>query len=353
MHLPYQTDARAGAHPIDHRRAGPRTATRAASLAVALGFALAGCEGPSGVPQRVVIPSGATLRSAADSLAHAGVIDAPRFFRIYASLERHDRNLKPGTYLLQRHLGWETALDALMRGKGLVRTLTIPEGWDVREIEPALARTLNVPTESVAVAVRDSALLARVGASGPTLEGYLFPDTYTFPDGTTARAAVAEMVREFDREWRPEWDSAAVALGMSRTDVVTLASIIEKEARLPQERPVISGVYHNRLRRKMPLQADPTVQYALGHHVERVTFKDLEIASPYNTYRHPGLPPGPIGSPGAASLDAAVMPAAVPYLYFIAAPDGHHEFRTTFAEHTAVRHELRRQATQHKKQHSS
>jgi UPF0755 protein len=131
---------------------------------------------------------------------------------------------------------------------------------------------------------------------------------------------------------------------MSRNDAVTLASIIEKEARLADERPLISAVYHNRLGRHMPLQADPTVQFALGHHVDRVTFKELAIKSPYNTYRHPGLPPGPIGSPGAASLDAALEPAAVPYLYFVAAPDGHHEFRTTFAEHTAARHAIRRQA---------
>ena len=134
---------------------------------------------------------------------------------------------------------------------------------------------------------------------------------------------------------------------MSRNDIVTLASIIEKEAKLPAERPVISAVYHNRLRLGMPLQADPTVQYALGHHVDRVTYKDLSIGSAYNTYRHSGLPPGRIASPGAASLEAAVNPANVPFLYFVAAPDGHHEFRTTFAGHTEARHELRHRSTHH------
>jgi len=323
-------------------------------VAAALGATLAGCSGePSGVPRRVIIPPGATLRAAADSLAHAEVIDAPRLFRIYADMERHDREIKPGTYLLQRHLGWHDALDALTRGKGLVHTVTIPEGWELREIGPLLERVLNVPAESIGAAVRDSALLERVGAPGPTLEGYLFPDTYTFPDGLSARAAVAEMVHEFEREWRPQWDSVARSFGMSRNDAVTLASIIEKEAQRPDERPLISAVYHNRLRRHMPLQADPTVQFALGHHVGRVTFKDLEIISPYNTYRHTGLPQGPIGSPGVASLDAALAPAAVPYLYFVAAPDGHHEFRTTFAEHSAARHALRRQAAQHKRQGAS
>jgi UPF0755 protein len=308
----------------------------------------AACGGePHGVPQRVVIAPGTSLRAAADSLARAGVIRTPWLFRIYASAKHHDRDVKAGTYLLQRDLPWAEALDALSRGKGLVRTVTIPEGWDLTEIEPMLTRTLGVPPESVAVAVRDSGLVARVGSSGPTLEGYLFPDTYAFPDGTTARAAIVEMVREFEREWRPEWDAARLTFGMSRNDVVTLASIIEKEARLPAERPVISAVYHNRLRLGMPLQADPTVQYALGHHVDRVTYKDLDVGSAYNTYRHTGLPPGPIASPGAPSLEAAVSPANVPFLYFVAAPDGHHESRTTFAGHTEARHELRHRSSHH------
>lgn len=340
------------ARRADDRQLSPPGAARAAVarragllLACAAAAGLAACNGPpSGVPRRVVIPAGATLHAAADSLARAQVIDAPRLFRLYAALERHDRDLKPGTYLLQRHMGWRAALDALTRGKGLVHTVTIPEGWELREIEPLLVRVLSVPPESVDVAVRDSALLDQVGSPGPTLEGYLFPDTYTFPSGTSARTAVTMMVHEFEREWRPQWDSAAQSFGMSRNDVVTLASIIEKEARRADERPLISAVYHNRLRRHMPLQADPTVQFALGHHVERVTYKDLTISSPYNTYRHRGLPPGPIGSPGVASLDAALTPAPVPYLYFVAAPDGHHEFRTTFAEHTAARHAIRRQA---------
>jgi UPF0755 protein len=123
---------------------------------------------------------------------------------------------------------------------------------------------------------------------------------------------------------------------------VTLASIVEREAKRPEERPVIAAVYYNRLRKGMPLQADPTVQYALGQHVQRVLYRDLEIDSPYNTYRTKGLPPGPIGSPGAPSLAAAVAPAPVPYLYFVAHPDGHHEFRTTFAEHEVAVREARR-----------
>src|SRR2546423_9285729 len=146
------------------------------------------------------------------------------------------------------------------------------------------------------------------------------------------------MVYAFERRWRPEWDSSAADLRINRNDLVTMAAIVEKEARVPEGRPVIGAVYYNRLRRGMLLQADPTVQYALGHHVGRVLYKDLAIKSPYNTYANKGLPPGPIASPGVPSLVAAANPANVQYLHFVATPDGHHEFRMTLEQHTnAVR----------------
>jgi UPF0755 protein len=233
---------------------------------------------------------------------------------------------------------WNDIINALNGGHGLVNTVTIPEGWTISQITPALAKTLKVPVDSVNAAVRDTALLARLDIPNPTLEGYLFPDTYAFPIGTTARQAVREMVYAFERRWKPSWDSSALAMKINRNDLVTMASIVEKEARLPEERPVIAAVYYNRLRRGMLLQADPTVQYALGHHVGRVLYKDLVIKSPYNTYVNKGLPPGPIASPGVASLAAAANPANVQYLYFVATSDGHHEFRMTLEQHTnAVR----------------
>jgi UPF0755 protein len=322
-----------------------RSRSRGNARACALGavILLAGCQ-PSGPPVRVVIPAGATFRAAADSLASAHVIRSAKLFRWYAALTHHDRGIKPGTYVLSPGTGWSHTLDALVEGAGLVHSVTIPEGWDLTEIVPALAETLNVPPESVTAAVRDEALLDSVGArDAGTLEGYLFPDTYTFPDGTTARLAVTEMVHEFERAWHPDWNARADSLGLTRHQIVTLASIVEKEARVGDERPIIAAVYENRLRLHMPLQADPTIQYALGHHVDRVYYKDLDVESPYNTYRHPGLPPGPIASPGAASMAAVLNPADVPYLYFVARPDGHHEFRSTFAEHTEARALVRRQ----------
>jgi UPF0755 protein len=194
----------------------------------------------------------------------------------------------------------------------------------------------------VRVAVRDTALLHALDIPTATLEGYLFPDTYVFPDGTTPRQAVRMMVSRFETVWLPEWDAQLQKRAMNRNDVMALASIVEKEAKLPEERPVIAAVYLNRLRAGMLLQADPTVQYAIGHHVSRVLYKDLAIDSPYNTYRYKGLPPGPIASPGKPSIVAALFPAQVPYLFFVAYPDGHHEFTTNFSAHSVAVKNARR-----------
>lgn len=298
---------------------------------------IAACGGsPHGAAMRVIVPRGASFSSATDSLSNAGLISAPVFFKAYARIKGYDRNIKPGTYLLKRGTPWTEILNALNGGLGLVNTVTIPEGFSLLQIVPLLTTRLHVPADSVQAAMRDTALLARLDIPASTLEGYVFPDTYAFPDGTTARQAVAEMIKRFEREWKPEWGSRLAQLKLNRHDVVTLASIIEEEARKPEERPVISAVYHNRLRDGMLLQADPTVQFALGKHTARVLYKDLEIDSPYNTYKYPGLPPGPIASPGGPSLVAALFPAAVPYLYFVAHPDGHHEFTRTFTEHEAA-----------------
>lgn len=317
-----------------------RTEFRAALAAGC--FVLAACgQNPHGQSTRVIIPRGATFANAADSLSKANLVGWKKMFRLYARATGGDRNIKPGTYLLKHGTPWKDIISALNGGHGLVNTITIPEGYSIAQITPLLARTLKVPADSVTAAVRDTSVLARLDIPAPTLEGYLFPDTYAFPVGTTARQAVREMVYDFERRWKPEWDTRAADLKINRNDLVTMASIVEREARLPEERPVIAAVYYNRLQKGMLLQADPTVQYALGHHVGRVLYKDLTTQSPYNTYAHKGLPPGPIASPGVASLAAAANPASVPYLYFVAGRDGHHEFRTTLQEHTSAIRQVR------------
>jgi UPF0755 protein len=305
--------------------------------AIAAVFLIGACNpSPHGAPIRVIVPKGASFATATDSLHNKGLVGSTFLFKVYARFKQADRNIKPGTYLIKRGTPWPDIVAALNGGHGLVNTVTIPEGFGLIQIVPLLAENLRVPVDSINAAVRDTILLKRVGSPGRTLEGYLFPDTYAFPVGTSAREAVGELVRGFERQWKPEWNAVLPQRGLSRHEVVTLASIVEKEAKKAAERPIIAGVYTNRLREKMLLQADPTVQYALGKHTPRVLLKDLEVDSPYNTYKYPGLPPGPIASPGAASLTAALFPASVPYLYFVAAPDGHHEFRRTLAEHEAA-----------------
>ena len=317
---------------------------RFARLATTVGTLLIGaCDSPHGAPVRVIISRGATFRTAADSMAAKGVIQSPLAFRIYARARGRDRQIQAGTYLLRPGTRWIDLVRAMNGGVGIINRITIPEGFTIAQITPLLVRALHTSADSVDVAVHDSALRARLADPAETLEGYLFPDTYVFAPGTTARQAVTEMVKRFEREWKPEYDTQAAALGHSRHEIVTMASIVETEARLPEERPVIAAVYYNRLKDGMPLQADPTVQYALGRHTERVLYRDLTIDSPYNTYLHPGLPPGPIASPGGASLRAALTPAKVPFLYFVAAPDGHHEFRATMAEHEQAKRAVRAQ----------
>ena len=302
--------------------------------AVALAAALAAaCSSASGPGVQLTIRKGSSFREAADSLSAHGLVRSSRVFSLYAKLRRRDRSLRWGTYVLRPGMSWEQMLDALRLGRGVVHVVTIPEGLSIADIEPLLIDSLQVTQDSLDAAVRDTALLHRLDVPTPTLEGYLFPDTYTFPDKTTAREAVRMMVDEFEKAWKPEWTEQARAMKLTRHDIVTLASIVEREVRRDEERPVVAAVYLNRLKIGMPLMADPTITYALGKKPGRVLLKDLRVKSPYNTYLRAGLPPGPIASPGAASMRASLHPAKVPYKFFVAAPDGHHEFRRTYAEH--------------------
>ncbi|MEX2182137.1 MAG: endolytic transglycosylase MltG [Gemmatimonadaceae bacterium] len=323
---------------------------RRAALALALVIA-GGCSAGDTTEVMVNVRRGSSFREAADSLAAHGVVRYPRLFGFYASRTKRDRTIRYGTYLISRGASWKDILTALEQGRGIVHRVRIIEGWAVWDIVPAIAEGLSVPVDSVEAAVRDTAQMRRMGVprSQRTLEGYLFPDTYHFPDGVNARQAVDLMLRRFEFIWKPTWDARLAELNLSRHEIVTLASIIEKEVRRGEERPLVSAVYHNRLKVRMLLQADPTVQYALGRRrPTRVLYRDLRVDSPYNTYRRRGLPPGPIASPGASSIEAALFPANVPYLFFVAHPDGHHEFRRTHREHLAaivyVREVARREA---------
>lgn len=331
--------------PIGVRRWGPALAP---ALVLTGGLLAAGAAAVDvwafwpalpGSPRRVevTIPPGASTAGIAARLAEAGVIRSPAAFRYLVRLRGSDGRLQAGTYLLGPGMSPPAIAAKLERGEVITVAFTVPEGLSAEEIARRLAARGLASEEELLAAFRDRGPVADlVPPELPVrypLEGYLFPDTYRVAAGTPAAALAAAMVDRFRQVWTPALAARARELGLTPHQVVTLASIVEEEAQRPEERPVIAAVFHNRLRLGMPLQADPTVQYALRKYGQRVLLADLEADSPYNTYRHGGLPPGPIASPGAAAILAVLHPAEVPYLYFVARPDGSHAFSVTLAEH--------------------
>ncbi len=314
-------------------------------LLVGLAAVLASCGPAANAPrERFVLPKRATLRAAAESLAAHHIITSPRHFLLMAHLyglflphyRGLDRHLIPGRYEFAHGEDTRTILDAMLKGKTKDDFFTVPEGSTIWEIAHAAHVELGMDSAAFVRATRDTVLRDELGLPrrDRDVEGYLFPDTYRVSFGASAAQLVAQMVERFRAVWDTAWDARARALGLSRNQLMTLASIVEAEAQVDSERRIIASVYLNRLRRRPPmkLQADPTVIYALGRHVDRVLLRDLKVRSPYNTYLHYGLPPGPIDSPGRASILAALWPARTPYYYFVARPDGSHMFSRTGAE---------------------
>ncbi len=283
------------------------------------------------------------MSAVADTLAAHGVIGWPRLFELYVRVRGADSQVKAGTYDLPRGAGWSRSLDALVVGRVVTVAVTIPEGWTISQIAGRIAPIAEIPEDSVAQRLLDPALAESLKVPGPNLEGYLFPETYRFAQAVPAETIAAELVGRYREIWTPERLAALDSLGMNEREIVTLASIIQSEARWEDEMPLISAVFHNRLRRPMRLQADPTVQYALESRQSRLLFSHIDSVAdnPYNTYTHDGLPPGPIGSPGLSAIDAALKPASVPYLYFVAGDDGRHEFSRTLREHNRAIQRLR------------
>lgn len=303
-------------------------------------FLLAACGGnPTGEPLRFTVPRGSGLSSVADTLAARGVIRWPSVFKAYARFTGAAGAIKPGVYEVRRGTAWSEVLDKLVDGDVVKVSVAVPEGWTSMQIAERIATVTAVPADTVRQLVADTALVRELGVPGPTLEGYLYPATYVFPMGTSPRVMLERMVRRYQQVWTPELRARADSLEMSERDVVALASIVEKEAKQWTERDTIAAVYVNRLRIGMPLQADPTVQYALGSHQARLLYSHIEDVAdhPYNTYRRRGLPPGPIASPSEGAIRAALYPADVDFLYFVARPNGTHVFTRTLAEHNRAK----------------
>jgi UPF0755 protein len=290
------------------------------------------------VPEEVFVdlPAGTSVSAIASRLAAAGVLADPLTFRIGARLTGADRRMQAGEYRFAGPASPAEVAARLVSGDVYTRNLTFPEGLTTVEMAEVFERSGLGSSREFVLAARDGSLVAPHDPGARSLEGYLFPDTYAMPRTAAADDVVRAMLAGFDRAFDADLRAEATARGMTTRAVVTLASLIEKETARPEERAIVSAVYHNRLKIKMPLQCDPTVIYALmlaGRWNGNLRKVDLQMKSPYNTYVVAGLPPGPIASPGRASLEAAVRPAAVDYLYFVSRNDGSHVFARTLAEH--------------------
>jgi UPF0755 protein len=292
--------------------------------------------GFSGPEQFVDIAPGTGANAIGAQLAEAGVVRDPQTFRLALWLSGRARELKAGEYRFDREATPFDVIDRIARGDVYKRLITFREGLTIAEMAQVFEERGFGPAAEFEQAARKGSLIADLDPGAPDLEGYLFPETYALPRGTSAEELVAQMVALFKRLYAEPLRAEAAAAGLTTRQVVTLASLVEKETARPEERPLVGAVYRNRLKIGMGMQADPTVIYALlraGRYDGNLSREDLQFDSPYNTYRHAGLPPGPIASPGLASLEAAVRPAPVAHLYFVSRNDGSHVFADTLDQH--------------------
>ena len=284
----------------------------------------------------VDIPAGEGTRAIGERLVAAGVVRDVLTYRVALWMSGDARRLKAGEYRFDRAMTPGEVLGKIARGEVYVVNLTFREGLTIAEMGQIFESHGFGPASAFIEAARDPSLVAQIDPRATDLEGYLFPETYLLSRHTDASRLVRLMVDRFQHVFTADLQQAAQEQGLTVRQAVTIASLVEKETALPNDRPVVAAVYENRLRIGMALQCDPTVIYALtkaGTYTGNLRHDDLAYDSPYNTYRYPGLPPGPIAAPGKGSLEAAVRPADADFLYFVSRNDGSHEFARTLEEH--------------------
>jgi UPF0755 protein len=287
----------------------------------------------SGVVE-IRIEQGEPFSAVVRKLRDQKIVSNEKLFSLWARYSGSEKKIHWGLYRFELPLSPSEILNRMVQGKGIFQRVTIPEGLTVKEVADLLAKMGIVPEEKFFAAAYDPELLSSLGLQDKGLEGYLFPNTYNFIPETPPREIILKMTEQFRKSVEPLAGQPKEDNGLTPHEIVTLASMIEKETGVEAERPLVSAVFHNRLKLKMPLQSDPTVIYGLKDFNGNLTRKDLHALSPYNTYRIPALPPGPICNPGLSSLRAALHPAAVPYLYFVSKNDGTHHFSESLESHS-------------------
>jgi len=287
--------------------------------------------GPQAAEVRV--EQGDSLATVARKLREQKIITNRWFFSLWARLSGAEKRLHQGLYRFETGVAPREVLDRLVTGKGVFFIVTIPEGLTVKEIAALLEKMRIADKEKFLREAANPSLLAAFGLRDKSFEGYLFPSTYHFTPATAEKDIISTMAEQFRKVSQPLLTQQSGGIRFTAHELLTLASIIEKETGVEEERALVSAVFHNRLRRQMPLQSDPTVIYGIKDFNGNLTRKDLQDANPYNTYRIAALPPGPICNPSVSSIKAALRPADVPYLYFVSKNDGTHLFSETIEAH--------------------
>lgn len=284
--------------------------------------------------KEVEVTEGMSFKAIAGKLKREGIIRYRGYFELIGRLQGISRKVRVGYYGVGSHMSMWKVLDAFRQGRVIEYEVVIPEGYNLFQIGWTLSHTplLDDPNRFIDL-VTNKEFAASLGVEAGSLEGYLFPDTYYLPKGITLPDIAKRMVQRYRAVYTRDYQQRATEIGLTEHQVLTLASIVEKEAKVASERKLVSAVYHNRLKKGMKLQADPTAVYGKRAWITKVSAEDLKRKTPYNTYLHKGLPPGPIANPGQGAILAALYPEQVGYLFFVAQGDGSHHFSNEFSEH--------------------
>jgi len=291
---------------------------------------------------KITINHGESLSAISKKLLLEGVITNEKTFEMATKIRGLDTSIPVGTFLMKNVKVNHDIINHLVFGNPERKKVTLLEGWNIRQTSNHLSKEMGLDYYDIVEIVNNKSFINSLGVNSETLEGYLYPDTYYFFEGENVKSVIKRLVLEYKNFWTDSNITKASSISLTQHQILTLASIIEGEAIYDSERPIISAVYHNRLKRGMKLQADPTVQYIIKDGPRRLLNKDLRIKSPYNTYLYGGLPPGPINSPGFKSLNAALYPDENDYLYFVAKGDGYHTFSKNEKEHERAKRAFQR-----------